>query len=129
VTLAWYFEDEASAEADSVLAAVTGGGAIVPPLWRVEVANRLQSAIRRGRIDRRYRDDSLADLRMLPIEIDGECDARVWPSALPLADRFHLSVYDACYLELAQRRSLALATLDAQLRSAAGILGLPTKPA
>jgi predicted nucleic acid-binding protein len=112
-----------------VLAAVTRDGAVVPPLWRLEVANGFQSAIRRKRIDQRYRDNSLADLQLLPIEIDGECDARVWPSALPLADRFGLSVYDACYLELAQRRDLPLATLDAPLRHAAAALGLRTPPA
>ncbi|MGH6799256.1 MAG: type II toxin-antitoxin system VapC family toxin, partial [Roseiarcus sp.] len=123
LTLAWYFDDEASSAVDSVLAAVARGGAIVPPLWRLEVANGFQSAIRRKRIDQRYRDDSLAELRLLPIEIDGESDARVWPSALPLADRFGLSVYDACYLELAQRRELPLATLDARLRSAGAALG------
>ncbi len=89
---------------------------------------RGQSAIRRKRIDQRYRDDSLADLRLLPIVIDGECDARVWSSALPLADRFDLSVYDACYLELAQRRDLPLATLDVRLRSAGAAMGLWTPP-
>jgi predicted nucleic acid-binding protein len=128
LTLAWYFDDEASPAADALLAAVTRRGAVVPPLWRVEVANGFQSAIRRKRIDKRYRDDSLADLRLLPIEIDGECDARVWSSALPLADRFGLSVYDSCYLELAQRRELPLATLDARLRSAAVALGLSAPP-
>lgn len=111
-----------------MLAAVTRRGAVVPPLWRLEVANGFQSAIRRKRIDQRYRDESLADLKLLPIEIDGECDARVWPFALPLAERFGLSVYDACYLELAQRRDLPLATLDARLHSAGAALGLPTTP-
>jgi predicted nucleic acid-binding protein len=129
LTLAWYFDDEATPAVDSVLTAVTHGGAVVPPLWRLEVANGFQFAIRRKRIDRRYRDDSLAELRLLPIEIDRECDVRVWSSALPLADRFGLSVYDACYLELAQRRDLPLATLDAPLRSAAAALGLRTTPA
>jgi predicted nucleic acid-binding protein len=61
-----------------------------------------------------------------PIEIDGESDARVWSSTLPLADRFGLSAYDACYLELSQRRDLPLATLDARLRAASAALGLAT---
>jgi predicted nucleic acid-binding protein len=128
LTLAWYFEDEASGLADSLLAVVARSGAVVPPLWRLEVANGFQSAIRRGRIDQGFRDDSLADLRLLPIEIDGESDAHVWSSMLPPADRFGLSVYDACYLELAQRRDLPLATLDARLRSACAALGLPAPP-
>jgi predicted nucleic acid-binding protein len=128
LTLAWYFDDEASSAVDSVLADVVRHGAVVSALWRLEVANGFQSAIRRKRIDQRYRDDSLAELRLLPIEIDSECDTRVWSFALPLADRFGLSVYDACYLELAQRRDLPLGTLDARLRSAGAALGLRTTP-
>jgi predicted nucleic acid-binding protein len=128
LTLAWYFDDEANSAVDTVLADVVRHGAVVPPLWRLEVANGFQSAIRRKRMDDRYRDESLAELRLLPIEIDSECDTRVWSSALPLADRFGLSVYDACYLELAQRRDLPLGTLDARLRSAGAALGLRTPP-
>ena len=41
-----------------------------------------------------------------------------------LAERFALSVYDAAYLELAQRHRLPLATLDRDLRTAATALGL-----
>ena len=41
-----------------------------------------------------------------------------------LAERFALSAYDAAYLELAQRHSLPLATLDGNLRGAAIQLGL-----
>jgi predicted nucleic acid-binding protein len=77
LTLAWYFDDEANSAVDTVLADVVRHGAVVPPLWRLEVANGFQSAIRRKRIDQRYRDDSLAELRLLPIEIDSECDTRV----------------------------------------------------
>ena len=128
LTLAWYFDDEANSAVDTVLADVVRRGAVVPPLWRLEVANGFQSAIRRKQIDQRYRDNSLAELRLLPIEIDSECDTRVWSSALSLVDRFGLSVYDACYLELAQRRDLPLGTLDARLRSAGAALGLRTPP-
>ena len=48
---------------------------------------------------------------------------RGWcPSDLTSIGR--LSVYDAAYLELAQRRGLPLATLDAALCSAAAALGV-----
>jgi len=43
---------------------------------------------------------------------------------LRLAERFALSAYDAAYLELAQRHRLPLASLDQDLRAAAGALGL-----
>ena len=49
--------------------------AVVPPLWRLEVGNALQKAVRRKRIDRTFRDNTLRDLQALPIAIDTECDA------------------------------------------------------
>jgi predicted nucleic acid-binding protein len=44
---------------------------------------------------------------------------------MALADRFRLTLYDAAYLELAQRTSLPLASLDAELGGAARALGVP----
>ncbi len=67
VTLSWFFEDERSALADEALRQVVESGAIVPSLWRLEVANGLQMAVRRKRIDAKFRDASIADLRALPI--------------------------------------------------------------
>jgi predicted nucleic acid-binding protein len=43
---------------------------------------------------------------------------------LRLAERHKLTVYDAAYLELAQRRGLPLATLDSELRDAANTEGV-----
>jgi predicted nucleic acid-binding protein len=119
VALAWYFEDERTDESDTVLDRVTEAGAVVPTLWRYEVANGLQTAVRRKRIDQAYRDASLAELRLLPIEIDRAGDDSVWTAMLGLADRFSLTMYDAAYLELAERRRLPLATDDRALRAAA----------
>ena len=124
ITLAWFFEDERSAAADDVLRQVTETGAVAPSLWRLEVANALQAAIRRKRIDAAFRDASIADLRSLKVVIDGETDHRAWTTTLELAERWRLTLYDAAYLELAQRLGLPLATLDQELRVAAGALGL-----
>jgi len=41
-----------------------------------------------------------------------------------LAEKHGLTVYDAAYLELAQRRQLSLGTLDADLRTAAQAEGV-----
>ena len=53
------------------------------------------------------------------VSIDQDTGKYAWSSTLLLADRFHLTLYDAAYLELAQRRSLPLASLDEELRAAA----------
>lgn len=122
ITLAWYFEDERSAARDAVLDRVIDEGAVVPLLWRYEVANGLQTAVRRERIAAAYRDATLADLRLLPITVERTGDDLVWTVILGLADRFRLTVYDASYLELAHRRGLPLATADRDLRNAASAL-------
>jgi predicted nucleic acid-binding protein len=124
LTLTWYFEDEATPATEEVLDAVAQNGAVVPPLWRLEVANAFQSGIRRKRIDVAYRDASIADLGRLPIIIDADSDRHIWTTTLWLSDRYGLTIYDACYLELAQRRNLPLATLDQDLRAAGHALGL-----
>jgi predicted nucleic acid-binding protein len=43
---------------------------------------------------------------------------------LSVARAQNLSVYDAAYLELALRRGLTLATLDAKLKAAAAAVGV-----
>ena len=103
---------------------VVAGGAIVPPLWRLQVANALQRAVRRRRIDRTWRDNALSELGALPIDIDRDGEAHTWTATLTLADTHDLTLYDATYLELAQRRRLPLATLDGALRNAATQLGI-----
>ena len=124
LTLAWYFADERTSETDEVLDRVADGGAVVPGLWRLEVANGFQTAIRRLRIDARYRDASLGELAQLPISIDADTSSHAWTTTLRLSQRFRLSMYDAAYLELAERRGLPLATLDRDLRKAAPALGV-----
>lgn len=124
LTLSWYFKDERTPAADAVLDQVANTGAVVPSLWRLETANAFQIAIRRDRIDVAFRDRAILHPTHLPITVDPETDAYAWTTTLELADRFQLTLYDAAYLELAQRRALPLATLDTALRLAAETLGL-----
>jgi predicted nucleic acid-binding protein len=124
LTMTWYFDDESTAATDELLDRVSDAGAMVPTLWRFEVANAFQVAIRRKRIDVIYRDASLAELALMPITVDADTGTYAWTTTLRLAERFALTVYDAAYLELAQRRSLPLATLDHELRGAASTLGV-----
>jgi len=118
-TLAWVYGDESTNAIREVFARVSDRGAWVPALWRLEVANILEMGVRRGRHDAAFRDATLADLALLPISLDSETDRHAWGATIRLAARHHLTVYDAAYLELAQRRGLPLATLDKELRRAA----------
>ncbi len=128
ITLSWYFDDEKSLASDQVLEAVGRLGATVPGHWRLEVANSLRTAVRRGRAALAYRDAVLVQLSSLPIAIDAETAAHAWTATLALADKHRLTPYDAAYLELALRRNLPLATLDAALQSAARVEGVDVLP-
>lgn len=119
LTVSWFFADERTPEGMAVLERVARNGAVVPSLWRLEVANAFQMAIRRRRMDKASRDANLLDLAAMSIVADLETGAKAWTSIVMLADAHGLTIYDAAYLELARRKSLPLATLDAALIAAA----------
>jgi predicted nucleic acid-binding protein len=123
-TLAWIYGDEITEAIRRIFGAIADDGALVPALWRLEVANSLTMAVRRGRIDPDFRRAALADLALFDITIDQQTDFYAWTDTLSLADRFQLTVYDAAFLELPQRRLLPLATLDQEMRNAAMAIGM-----
>jgi predicted nucleic acid-binding protein len=125
-TLAWIYGDETTDDIRRVFDQVVDTGAVVPALWRLEVANSLTVAVRRNRIDADFRRAALSDLGLLDITTDTQTDNQAWAETLTLADRYRLTLYDAAYLELAQRRNLPLASLDQQLRAAALAVGAKT---
>lgn len=125
VTLAWVYSEVTISAVREVFTEVVSGAAWVPALWRLEVANVLETGVRRGRNDAQFRDATLGDLALLPISTDAETDAQAWGATLRLAARHRLTLYDAAYLELAHRRGLPLATLDEELRAAGTAEGVP----
>jgi predicted nucleic acid-binding protein len=125
VTVAWFIPQERTEATQILLDQVIEDGAMVPLHWRLEVGNALLMALRRSRLSAAQRDDALAQLIRLQLTTDTETNDRAWTESLHLAERFRLTLYDACYLELAQRRRLSLASLDAELRAAAQVLHIP----
>ncbi len=125
ITVAWLYREEATKSIDEIFENLIQASAWVPGLWNLEVANVLQAGIRRQRHAADFRDRVLSDLSEFPIHVDPETDRQAWGTTARLAERHGLTVYDAAYLELALRRSLPLATLDEDLRTAAGAEGVP----
>ncbi len=122
--------DERAAEAaGAVLDEAQLGGAVVPALWLPEVANALLAAARRRRIAAAHIPVLLLELAAIPQEVDILDAAALRLAVLPAAQRHALTIYDACYLELAIRRALPLGSLDAELRKAARAEGVPVAPA
>jgi predicted nucleic acid-binding protein len=128
VALAWLLPDEGSDAVDGLADRLEQDTASVPAIWALEVGNALLVAQRRGRI----KDDELARLiaalDSFPIEVDSEAAQSGLLPIVDLAKRLGLTTYDAAYVELAQRRALALATLDSRLRSACAVLQVPVLP-
>ena len=119
-TLAWIYGDETTEPIRRLFDLVADEGAVVPALWRLEVANSLTVAVRRG--SHRFGVSGAPLLVILEFRTSRRTSVRIssaWSETLNLADRFRLTVYDAAYLELAQRRGLPLATLDDELGTAA----------
>jgi len=126
MTMTWLFSDEQTAASRRLLQQVIAERAVVPSLWRLEVANVLRNAVRRGRCDDHYADRSIARLTDLRLQIDAETDHHAWGMTRELARAENLTLYDAAYLELALRRGLPLASCDAELLAAAARRGVET---
>jgi predicted nucleic acid-binding protein len=119
MTVAWLFDDERTAAAEAVMRRVVAEGAFVPSLWRLEVANVLRNAVRRGRCDEAYVGRCLARLERMAISQDEETNEHAWGPIRTLSREENLTIYDAAYLELAVRKSAVLASCDAALMEAA----------
>ncbi len=123
--LAWILPGEATSVTEALLAEVGEQGAAAPGLWPIETANVLWLCQRRGRISLAERTQALTTLADLPIEIDARTAALAFGATSALAAGLDLTVYDACYLELALRLGLPLASLDKRLCQAAAAAGVP----
>ena len=125
VAIGWVHPGQADAESSAMLDAMADGVRLeVPALWSLEVANALLVLRRRRKMTEEDRQAGLGWLRRLPFRVDDE-GARVAFSRLgDLAATHDLSVYDAAYLELAQRRALPLGCKGGALRKAAAREGV-----
>jgi predicted nucleic acid-binding protein len=119
VALAWLLPDETNARADAIRVAVENGAdAWIPVHWWLEIGNGLLMAERRGRITAEQVAQALSLVNALPFEEDEETAEQIPVRTLVLARKHGLTIYDAAYLELAQRRGAILATFDEQLLKA-----------
>jgi len=121
ITACWAFDDEDHPHARLAFDRMRSEESVGPFLWSFEVRNILIVSERRGRISESDTATLLVHLSRLRIRADPVPDER---AILRLARAHRPSVYDAAYLELAQREGLSLATLDADLQTAAASEGV-----
>ena len=120
VTAAWLLDDEDAGRANAAFARLETDVALVPQHWHLEVRSALLGAERRRRIRADEVDERLRTLGELLLRTT---EPRV-AVAFALARGHGLSIFDAVYLELAQRSDAPLATLDHALSRAAGAAGI-----
>lgn len=123
VCLPWYLSDEANQFCDELGLALHRSEVWVPSLWCPELASAVVNAERRRRMTGDQRRAVLANADGLPLRIDYDMPSVV--ELNELAAGHSLTPYDAVYFELARRRKLPLATLDAALVKAARAAKLP----
>jgi predicted nucleic acid-binding protein len=124
--LAWIFERADPGElalADRLLNDLATRPVWVPSLWHLEVANALLTAERRGVVKEAQVIDYLQRISKLPILTDDVEVLHRQEAIMALGRQFHLTAYDASYLELALRTGSTLATFDARLATAMHQIG------
>lgn len=124
MTMAWHFSDEETAVTAAVEQLTITSSVIVPGHWNGEVANALVVGERRGRATPSDSAHFTRRLRQLDLLVDELHGVDLVDRVLPVARAHKLTVYDALYLELAERRGLPLASLDGPLCDAARAVGV-----
>jgi predicted nucleic acid-binding protein len=125
VAVGWIHPAQATRETEAMLQAIDEGATLeVPALWPLEVANALIVLVRRRKLSDEERQMGLGWLRGLRLRFDHEMASLALSRLSELAAAHRLSVYDAAYLELAERRTLRLGCKDGPLRTAAKRAGV-----
>jgi predicted nucleic acid-binding protein len=120
IAVAWVHPAQATEQTESLLSEVEDGMRFaVPALWFLEVANALLVLERRRKLRSEERVDALEVLRALEPIVDDRGHDLAFTKVSGLAAKHGVSVYDACYLELALRERIPLATKDDSLRATA----------
>jgi len=122
VAMRWLLESPKASDqkyAEIVLKSLSEQDAVVPNLWHLEACNIVLGAENRGEITVGESEKFINQLENLPIHIDTMSANQAFSRTINLARTYKLSSYDACYLELAVREGLPIATLDKALRKAA----------
>ncbi|MDR2718115.1 MAG: type II toxin-antitoxin system VapC family toxin [Treponema sp.] len=96
----------------------------VPHLLWYEIASIFSNLIRHGRFSGDEVQQFFPRLAAFNLKTDFEAGVAYSQKLLRLCNDYHLSSYDAAYLELADRKKAVLCTLDKDLRAAAKKYGV-----
>lgn len=126
VALSWFIDPSVAPLAARIQRfLLQGDRAIVPHLWRPEVANGFVTAQKRGILTAVRSAQAFAELDLLLAQaIENASHDLSIQRVVTTAQNFGLTAYDATYLETARVEQLPLATLNRRLAAAAGPAGV-----
>jgi predicted nucleic acid-binding protein len=126
VALAWFIDPSVAPLAARIQRLLLQGDrAIVPHLWRPEVANGFVTAHKRGILTAVHSAQAFAELDLLLAQsIENVTHDLSIQRIVTSAQNFGLTAYDATYLETAREQQVPLATLDRRLAAAARQAGI-----
>ncbi len=126
IVLAWFIDPSVAPLAARIQRfLLQGDRAIVPHLWRPEVANGFVTAQKRGTLSAVRSAQAFAELDLLLAQsIESVSHELSIQRIVTSAQSFGLTAYDATYLETAREQQLPLATLDRRLAAAAAQVGV-----
>lgn len=126
VALAWFIDRSIASYAAHVQQFLLAGNrAVVPPLWRLQVANGFVMAERRGTVTSSDTAEILQNFQIvLAHAIEDSQHFLPIRRVIATARQFQLTAYDAEYLDTAREQQLPLATLDRRLEDAARKAGV-----
>lgn len=117
---AWLIEEQQSKSAIQFRNQALGSVAIIPQLFRYEIANLVLNNTRKN--ENEAREAAFKFIESIPVMVDFKTP--MYLDLVELATEAQLTVYDAIYLELAIRYEVPLATYDKKLAKAAIKLGI-----
>jgi predicted nucleic acid-binding protein len=127
IALAWFIDRPIAPYALRVQQwRLRGDRAVVPSVWRLEVANGLVVAERPGLRTPSDIAFALQNFETVLTQSVEESSYHIpMRRVVATAGQFRLTAYNAEYLDTARRQNLPLATLDRQLETAAVQAGVP----
>jgi predicted nucleic acid-binding protein len=126
VALSWFIDKPSAEYATGIRRGLAQGGtAVVPAIWRLEVANGFVTAERRGLLTSSDTAELMLELDVIVRSVETSQESLSMRRLIAASRQFRLTPYDAAYLELARDQQLPLATLDKQLQQAAREAGIP----
>ncbi len=122
--LEWFLENPRSAPTERSWKAARKQLLVVPAIWPLETHNALLKLTRRGILTAAEAEEFRVELRLLAKRVDAAPDQETVDRIWEIAVANMMTVYDASYIELADRLNLPIASNDAAIRAAAKTLGL-----